>query len=292
MLFRSFVSVTAMIRAVGKAISSLRRSKPDAVIGFGGYGAFPAVLSAALLRYPILIHEQNVVPGRANAILAKLAKKVAISFQKSTDYFNPQKLVLTGCPCHFPQKHLDRAILFKTFQLVEGKTTILVFGGSQGSRKINEVFIEASKALRQTIDLQVIHISGKEDYPKLHDRYNQLGIPFALFKFLDKIEEAYSIADLVISRSGAATVSEIANFQLPAILIPYPYAQGHQRQNASVLCEIGTAELIEERDISVSKLNEAVLKMLKVENTSEKFAHICHSDATQKLAEEVLKLVR
>ena len=287
-----FDSVAAMIIAIGKAIRSLGRSRPAAVIGFGGYGAFPTVLSAVFLGYPALIHEQNVVPGRANALLAKFVHKVAISFQKSSTYFNPKKIVLTGCPCHFPQKHLDRVALLEKFQLEEGKTTILVFGGSQGSQRINEAFMESSKALKERIDFQVIHISGAQGYRKLQDRYNQLGIPFALFEFLDKMEEAYYIADLVISRAGAATVSEIAHFRLPAILIPYPYAQGHQKENATLLCEIGAAELIEEKDVSTPKLIEATLKMLKTKIVREKFDQICFPNAASRLAQEALKLAQ
>jgi len=142
----------------------------------------------------------------------------------------------------------------------------------------------------------VIHIAGKRDYRRIQDQYDQLGIPFALFTFLDRMDEAYHIADLVISRAGAVTVSEIASFRLPAIFVPYPYAQGHQRENASVLCEINAAQTIEDRDLSASKLAETILMTLGQrsddEETAEKYKAICFSDATQRLAEEALRLAR
>jgi len=292
----SLGSLVAMIKAVAKAFRSLKKSKPDVVIGFGGYGAFPVVFCAVLLNYPTLIHEQNVVPGRANALLSKFVKRVAISFAKSVKYFNPKKTVLTGCPCHFPNKNMNKNKALKGFHLEQGKTTLLIFGGSQGSQQINEVALKAFGSLKGRLDFQVIHISGKNGYRDLQSQYNQLGIPFALFEFLDKMEEAYCAADLVISRSGAVTVSEIASFQLPAIFIPYPYAQGHQRENASVLCETQLSRLIEDKDLSAPKLTEQILELLarplNAEEKANRLKDIWFPDAAQKLAQEAVNLRR
>ncbi|HQP10404.1 MAG TPA: UDP-N-acetylglucosamine--N-acetylmuramyl-(pentapeptide) pyrophosphoryl-undecaprenol N-acetylglucosamine transferase, partial [Candidatus Omnitrophota bacterium] len=256
-------------------------------------GAFPAVASAILLRYLAMIHEQNAVPGRANKILAKFVKKIAISFPAAARYFNEHKTVLTGCPCRLSQRPMDRAAIVRAFGLKDNKTTIFVFGGSQGSHSINEAFAACVPSLREILDFQAIHVSGKDDYLSLKDRYNEFGIPFALFDFLDKMEEAYHIADVVISRSGAATVSELAHFRLPSILIPYPHAQGHQRENASVLCQAGLAQMIEERDVTVSKMSEAILRILKDgKNINRKFDQICFPDAAQRLAREVTGLAQ
>jgi len=289
-----FGSLIAMAKAAVKAFRSLKKIKPDAVLGFGGYGAFPVMFSAVLLNYPTLIHEQNVVPGRANALLSRFVKRVTISFSKSIKYFNPKKTILTGCPCHFPNKNMNRAEVLKGFRLEQGKTTILIFGGSQGSQQINEIALEALRSLKGKLDFQVIHIAGKRDTHDLQSQYNQLGIPFALFEFLDKMEEAYCAADLVISRSGAVTVSEIASFQLPAIFIPYPYAQGHQKENASVLCETRLSRLIEDKDLSAPKLTEQILELLaqplNAKEKADQLKDICFPDATQKLAQEAVNL--
>jgi len=199
----AFSSVIAIIKALSKAFKLLKKIKPDVVLGFGGYGAFPVVFSAVLLKYPTIIHEQNVIPGRANALLSKFVKKIAISFAKSVKYFDPKKTVLTGCPCHFPVKNMNQTDVLEGFHLDQNKTTILITGGSQGSQRINEVFLKTVKFLKEKLDFQVIHVTGVQDYQKCRNQYDLLGIPFALFDFLDKMEEAYCVADLVISRSGS-----------------------------------------------------------------------------------------
>lgn len=285
------MSCWIMLGAIIRSFRSLKRLKPDVVIGFGGYGAFPVVLAAAVLRLPVLIHEQNVVPGRANALLARFADKIAISFAQSASFFKECKTVLTGCPCHTRQKQFDRDALFGQFGLNRGKTTILVLGGSQGSRRINEAFTQALKMLKSNLDFQVIHVAGKQDPAILRERYNHFGIPFALFEFLDKMEDAYEIADVIVSRAGAATVSEIAYFRKPAVLIPYPYAQGHQKYNASVLVEAGVAQMLEEADLSASKLADAIGKLANMTVGYDQFHGVAHPDAASRLMKEALQLV-
>lgn len=290
----AFGPVVAMMRAVGQAYRSLKAFRPNAVLGFGGYGAFPVVFSAVLLNLPAMIHEQNVIPGKANAVLARWVRKVAISFEKSKSYFNPAKTVFTGCPCHLPDGKTDRAAARRAFHLHENKTTILVFGGSQGSRRINEVFLEAIRELKGEMEAQVIHISGKDGYQDLREQYHKLGIPFALFEFLDKMEEAYRAADVVVARSGAVTVGEIAGFRLPAIFIPYPHADGHQKANASVLCDRKLARLIEDKELTTSSLSKAIKEMLADRGRhpagTNAFDGICVPDAAQRLAKEAVQL--
>lgn len=285
-------SMFAMIRAVCKALRMMRVYKPNAVIGFGGYGSFAVGVSAVLLRCPMMIHEQNVVPGQANRILSRFVRRIAVSFEESLSSFDHKKSILTGCPCHVPREGLDRAAILKEFNLEASKVTILVSGGSQGSQRINEAFIEAAGSLKEKLDFQVVHLCGQKDYHELQNRYNELGIPFALFKFLDKMEEVYRIADLAISRAGAVTVSEIASFQLPAIFIPYPYAHGHQRKNAEVLCGRNAAMLIEEKGLTSLQLTEAIQTMLKNLDSRGEIKDIWISDASQKIAEEAVCLGR
>jgi UDP-N-acetylglucosamine--N-acetylmuramyl-(pentapeptide) pyrophosphoryl-undecaprenol N-acetylglucosamine transferase len=291
----SIGSLMAMSRAIGRAYRSLKAFRPDAVLGFGGYGAFPVVLSAVLLKYPTMIHEQNVIPGRANALLAKWVSRIAISFKQSLGYFNPGKTIVTGCPCHLPHGKINRVTALRTFHLQENKTTLLVFGGSQGSRRINTVFLETVRDLKNEMDVQVIHISGKESAQDIQEQYDKLGIPFALFEFLDKMEEAYLAADLVVARSGAVTVSEIAGFRLPAIFIPYPHADGHQKANAAVLCDRKLARLIEDQELTKAALSEAIKEMVhdRERSTAQNngFDEFCFPDAAQRLAKEAVQLI-
>ncbi len=286
--FRSFgaffVSVITMAKAVRKAFCMLRKLRPDVVAGFGGYGAFPVVLSAWSLRYPTLIHEQNVVPGKANAILAKLVKKIAISFPQGAKYFNPGKIILTGCPCNVLENSRFKKSVYSEFHLEKNKKTFFVLGGSQGSERINTVFMQVIPLLKKQINFQVIHISGSGEYEKMKKRYKESGIRVALFPFLDKIKEAYQCADLVISRAGAVTITEIIMARVPAVLIPYPHAGGHQKYNARVLCESGTAHMIEEKELSVDVLKTAIFRMINKDKKTFLNSNMRFPDATTRLA--------
>ena len=256
-----FVSIFYMMKAMVQSFSLLKDLKPDVVVGFGGYGAFPVLLVSSLLRYPTLIHEQNVVPGRANRILSKVVRKIAISFEKSRKYFPLSKTALTGCPCRSEKKQLTKEELLKKFNLQNNRFTILVLGGSQGSHRINQEFLKVAPLLKKDLEFQVIHLTGGQDCDDLKKKYDDIDIPVSLFSFLDEIEEAYRITDLVVSRAGAVTIFEIALFGLQAILIPYPFAKGHQRENAKILCDTNVAKMIEEKDLSTEKLKGEILNM-------------------------------
>jgi len=287
-------AVLSILRACARSFCFLRRWRPDLVVGFGGYGAFPVVWAAVILRCPTMIHEQNVVPGRANALLACFVNKVAVSFKESFPYVRGDKMVLTGCPCHVTKKEEDRAEVLKAFRLKEDRPTLLVFGGSQGSQRVNREVVQAVGLLKKELDFQVIHATGKNDYARMEQAYKELGITVALFEFLDKIDLAYSVADVVISRAGAVTVSEIALFQRPAILIPYPYAGGHQIENARVLSAAGVADVIEEKDLSPERLKNSIVKWLKsrgdLARIQQRLGDISIPDAAERLAREAVLL--
>ncbi len=284
----------SMLRSVLDSIKVLRRLNPDVVVGFGGYGAFPVVLSASFLKIPTMIHEQNVLPGRANAVLSKMVNRIAVSFEESRHYFPVQRTVLTGCPIRKWFHHEDKEKIFAEFKLRKDLFTILVLGGSQGSHRINSLFVQTIPFLTKSLKFQVIHLSGERDYQILKELYPRFEIPYALLPFLEEMNKAYQVADLVISRAGAVTVTEIAMFGLPAILIPYPYAGGHQKENAMALTRTKTAQLIEENHLTVDKLLKAILifneRPLKKDEIYLGTKGIYHPKATQKLAEEIVQL--
>ena len=143
-----FIALSCMIKAFIESLTVILCFRPQRVVGFGGYGAFPALFAAALLRYPTLIHEQNVVPGRANHILASIVSKVAISFKESREYFSTHKTVFAGCPCRTKSTHSSNEEIFKKFHFDNSQRTILVLGGSQGSHKINEEFLKTANLLK------------------------------------------------------------------------------------------------------------------------------------------------
>ena len=294
---KGFSSVISMVRASGAGRNILSRFRPDVVIGFGGYGSFPVVLAAYLSGRPCLIHEQNVTVGRANAVMSRFAKKVAVSFKQSFSCFPKAKTVLTGCPYHGIPVEAQRNKAFEMLGLKPGKVTVLVFGGSQGSSRINKEFFSAAGLLIKEIDLQVIHISGNNDYEGLREGYAKAGIPVGLFAFLDEIGYAYLAADIVVSRAGAVTVFEIAASRLPAVFIPYPHATaGHQEKNAIALSELGSAAIIREEELSAQALKDAILKMLIYRGNAiemeRRFKEFCIPDAARRIAEEALSLAK
>lgn len=286
-------SLFLFFRATVTSLRLLRRYRPDAVVGFGGYGAFPVVLAAILLRYPTMIHEQNVVPGRANAVLSRFVDKVAISFSQTARYWKGRKIIWTGCPSHSPSQTWDANEIFKRFRLEKGRKTLLVLGGSQGSQRINEAFVRTAAVLKDRLSFQVIHICGKRDYGSLQDRYAQMKIPFALFEFWDEMECVYPLADFVMARAGAVTVTELIKFQKAALLIPYPYAGGHQRENARVLEDAHVGRVLEEKGLSVDGLQETILDMLahppSPDRWREGFGEDFACDAAGRLADEAIQ---
>lgn len=287
-----FVSI---VRSLFQAVIIFQEEKPDCILGFGGYASFSMVFIGSGFKCPTMIHEQNVVPGRVNSFLSRIVDKVAISFEKSSSFFFRKNTVFTGCPCSNSITKYDKKELLDKFGLNKDRITLFVFGGSQGSHKINVEFIKAVPLLKRVLDFQVIHISGDKDYLEIDNFYKSSDVTYVLYKYLEEMEEAYFLSDLVISRAGAMTVTELAKYCISAILIPYPYAHGHQKENAFILQERGIAEIIEDNELSSEKLCDMILSILKKdykkEYLSEKIKGIWREDASAVIAEEVLKLI-
>jgi UDP-N-acetylglucosamine--N-acetylmuramyl-(pentapeptide) pyrophosphoryl-undecaprenol N-acetylglucosamine transferase len=233
-----------------------------------------------------MIHEQNVVPGRANVLLSKAVKKVAISFEASRKYFSRTKTVWTGCPCH-NSTGLSQAKARATFDLASDKKTLVLIGGSQGSQKLNEVFFKLMESL-VLVDFQAIHMTGPKEYKLYQERYTQAHLPVAVYAFIDDISQAYAAADVVIARAGAATVSELGLLGLAAVLVPYPFAGNHQKYNADVLASCGAAVVIEQNNLTKNALQEAVKGLLAKGSSREalktKTRGLLQEDAALQLA--------
>ncbi|MDE1921165.1 MAG: undecaprenyldiphospho-muramoylpentapeptide beta-N-acetylglucosaminyltransferase [Candidatus Omnitrophica bacterium] len=249
-----------MSQAIFRSFGVVQKCAPDKIVGFGSYGAFPVVMAGALMRRPLLIHEQNVVPGRANALLSRVAGKIAISFEGSRKYFAPAKAVWTGCPCHYKSLP-SRAQGLIAFDLKQNKKTIVLIGGSQGSQRLNEVFFEMVKDLPPA-NFQAVHMTGPKEFATYEARYAKENLPVKACAFIDDITQAYAAADIVIARAGAATVNELGLLGIAAVLVPYPFAGDHQKHNARVLADAGVAIVIEQKDLTKSSLKEAVTRML------------------------------
>ncbi|MBF0571326.1 MAG: UDP-N-acetylglucosamine--N-acetylmuramyl-(pentapeptide) pyrophosphoryl-undecaprenol N-acetylglucosamine transferase [Candidatus Omnitrophica bacterium] len=249
-----------MSQAVFRSFAVVQKCSPDKIIGFGGYGAFPVVMAGFLMRRPVLIHEQNVVPGKANALLSKIVKKVAISFEGSRKYLDPAKVVWTGCPCHHSAEP-SRSEGLLAFGLEENKRTIMLLGGSQGSQRLNEVFFELMKDM-SPVHFQAIHMTGPRDFPLYEAKYREEKLPVKAYAFINNISQAYACSDIIIARAGAATVSEIGLLGLASVLVPYPYAGNHQKYNADVLAFRGVSIIVEQKDLTKTSLKEAVSRLV------------------------------
>lgn len=275
--------------------------RPDVVVGFGGYIACPVIFVSYIFRIPTVAHEQNVAPGRANAILFRLVNRIAISFDGTKKFLGAdlKKAVFTGNPIRQKLFRDDKELGITRFGLDENKFTILVIGGSQGAHFLNHTFIRALSSLREDLksSLQVIHITGLKDYEWAIKSYEDLGaVEHRVYSFIDRIEEAYSASDLVVTRSGASAIFEIAFFGRPMILIPYPFAMSHQKENARVFVETGAAVEIDEHDLSDEMFKNTISSLVsdrdRLKSMAEAAKRLSVPEASNNLAREVLNLNR
>jgi len=288
-------AVLLLIKACIQALKILRQRKPDVVLGMGGFVAGPGGLMAKLLGIPLVIHEQNRVPGTTNRLLARMANQVLEAFPGS---FNKKvNAKFTGNPL---RKQFGRicslqiATLPPSLAVVDSAErreahqgiNILVVGGSQGAQVLNEVVPDALAALRIDEMVQIKHQTGAAMQEQVKSRYKELGVNAEVQAFIEDMVSAYQWADLVICRSGAMTVSEVAAAGVPAIFIPLPNAiDDHQTANARYLTDAGAGLLLMQKDLNAATLVEHITKVLKqldvMSKTAKEYARL---DATEIVA--------
>ncbi|MCB4756022.1 MAG: undecaprenyldiphospho-muramoylpentapeptide beta-N-acetylglucosaminyltransferase [Elusimicrobia bacterium] len=252
----------------GESLVLLARYKPDWVLAMGGYLSVPPALAARLFRIPVLLHEQNITPGLANRLLDRLATKVALSFEESRKYFR-SPVSVTGNPVRPEFKALpDRGAVCSQWGLDPQKMTMLVFGGSLGAHRLNELIVEAVTSLKDRKgSFQVVHFTGTKDAHSVREAYEKNGISSKVDAYCHDMPAAYSVADFVVCRSGASTVAELIVVQKPAVLVPYPLAtEAHQLTNAKLLSEAGAAEVVEEKGLDGARLASYLRRFLDDKN--------------------------
>lgn len=269
-----------------KSICLLARFRPVSVIGFGGYVSGPMLLLASLSGARTVIHEQNVYPGRANKILARFVDRIAVNFSESIKYLKgfESKIVVSG--------NLLRRGLKRT-QKTGDAFTILTMGGSQGAHAINTIVPEALSLLEpaKKNKLDVIHLSGYKEEEDVKKAYKDNGIANRVLAFTHDMDKIYSESDFVIARAGATTVSELMYLAKPSILIPYPYAKGHQKLNAMVLKRAGLAVSVEEENLKAEVLRDIIAKLMDrktLADMSGKVTDTKEKDACDILMKEVM----
>jgi UDP-N-acetylglucosamine--N-acetylmuramyl-(pentapeptide) pyrophosphoryl-undecaprenol N-acetylglucosamine transferase len=286
-------SIPGLLRLFFTSFFLLRRVRPEAVIGFGGYACVPFLWWAWLTGRRTFLHEQNVIPGQANRLAGLFVSRIAVTFEASVMYFaRRRRVILTRFPLRASLRRLSREEAERALGLQPGLVNVLVMGGSQGARRLNDLFAAALKENRDLAGLQVVHLSGEKQAAEVEGAYDRLGVPHRVLGFLADIHQAYSAADLVVSRAGAGAVMELMYFGLPSILVPYPHAAGHQTGNARVLAEAGAAFLIEESRWTAEMFN-GLLDILRHDSMRRKtMAYIAtglyHSSSRRSLSEAVL----
>lgn len=292
----NIIYILRLFKAALQSITIIAKFNPDVVVGFGGYASFLPVFFAWAFRINTVIHEQNVLIGLSNRILARFVDRIAISFNRTKDYLKDyrRKLVLTGNPLRPQLTRLNKQEALSFFGFSKDKFTILVMGGSQGAHKINMEFFKTMSLIKGKVDPQIIHLCGANSFDFLNDSYKNLDITAKLFKFLDKMHYAYAAADLVICRAGAMTISEIISYELPCIIIPYPYARRHQMANARILTDRGCGILIEDAYLNAQALSGIIIEMAnnidKMNDMRLKYRDIHCSRVEDNLVDVVMSL--
>ncbi len=250
-----------LVWSIFKANRIIKNFKPHAVIGTGGFASGPTVIAASRKGIPVLLQEQNSYPGLTNRQMSKYAKKVCVAYDDMERFFQQDKLILTGNPVRgaITQNHSLKAEGLAYFGLKENKTTLLVLGGSLGARTIND-------ALKHDIDtildagIQVIWQTGKFYFDELMQTVPQKE-GLHMTQFIDRMDLAYNSADVVVSRAGALSVSELCLTALPVIFVPSPnVAEDHQRKNAESLVNKSAAKMIADKD-AIEHLGQAIIQL-------------------------------
>ena len=291
-------------KAVVEAYRLLGRNDVHIVLGMGGYVAAPALLAGLLRRIPIVIHEQNTLPGRTNYLLARWAKAVLVGFQQTKDSFRTKRCYCVGNPVRraifFSQK--DEARQF--FDLPRDAPVILVLGGSQGAKMLNLAVLESIKTLNQLwtapFPVQVLWSTGTQYYDIIESKIREAQLRHVRCQLLPYIQEmhlAYAAASLVICRAGASTIAELTAKGLPAILIPFPYAiHNHQLVNAQVLERDGAAIVIKEQALTVDNLATTILQLVstpeQLSQMAERSRRLATPDAARNIVDILLRILK
>ena len=270
-----------------QAARAIRQVNPDVVLGMGGYISFPGGMMAALLGRPLVIHEQNSVPGLANRVLSKVADRVLCGFPNAIP-----KSIYTGNPVRPEIAQMPSPA--ERFAGREPTLRLLVLGGSLGAAALNEVLPRGLAMLGEDERPHVVHQAGEKHLEQLQKNYEEAGIQAHCVAFIDNIAGAYEWADLVICRAGALTIAELSEAGVPAILVPFPHAvDDHQTANAKFLSQAGGAVLLPQKELtaeSVSLIRNYTRGQLL--QMAEKAHDLARPDATLTVAQVCEDLIK
>lgn len=288
-----------LMKSLRKARQVIKNFKPDVAIGVGGYASGPTLRAAAAEGIPTVLQEQNSFAGVTNKLLAQKAAKICVAYEGMERFFPKEKIVLTGNPCRQDLLVSDkkRQEGYAFFNLDPDKKTILMVGGSLGARTLNESIVAAFPKLKTVPDVQVIWQCGKYYFKEMSDLQAKGEIPsnVHLYDFVSRMDYAYSVADLVISRAGAGSISEFCLLGKPVILVPSPnVAEDHQTHNAQSLVRHDAAVMVSDAN-APSLLFETALSLVnddkKLTSLSKNILKLAQHDSAKRIVDEIEKLL-
>lgn len=289
---KRLLSLARLPKGFLQALGILRRFKPDVVVGVGGYASGPILLMAALARYPTMIIEPNAMPGFTNRMLAKSVRAAAVTFEESLAWFGTRGVV-TGNPVRSDFAGLTRK--------QRGESThVLVFGGSQGSRALNNGVIAALPHLAEAVRagrLTITHQTGPREFDAVRDAYVAAGIEADVRPYIDRMVDAFAAADILFCRSGATTVAEVAVAGKAAIFVPFPQAaDDHQRKNAEAFVRAGAGRMLIERDITGERVAHEILDLgsdpVAIDRMEEASRSLARTDAAARAVDLAISLAK
>lgn len=292
-IFNRWMSWVKLPVGTAQSMCFLIKKRPDLVVGVGGYASGPLVLSAWILRVPILIHEQNSIPGLTNKWLGKIADRVAVSFKESSRFFPQNKATVTGNMireefCQ-PKENFHRCSR-RLFH-------VLVLGGSQGAHSINVAMIEALDLLTpKKGNIHITHQTGDSDFEMVNREYENSGLSYDVRPYIEDMAEQYRKASLVVCRAGATTLAEVTACGKVSVLIPFPHAvHNHQEKNARIIEAANAGELILDKELLGPRIAQSILSKMedpqRMEKMEENSYQLGNRDATEKVRNICIELL-
>ena len=284
-----------LLSSLLKSRTIIREFKPDVVIGTGGFASGPLLQVAAIAGIPTVIQEQNSYPGITNKLLSKKANKICVAYENLERFFPKEKMILTGNPVRQDLMSIEskREEAIQYFKLDANKKTLLVLGGSLGARRVNQLIAKEIIAFSAQ-NIQVIWQCGKlyfEEYEHFGDNEN-----IQVLSFIDRMDLVYAAADIVISRAGASSVSELCIVGKPVIFIPSPnVAEDHQTKNAQAIVDKNGAIMIKENELDTqfnTIFNDLVFNENLQKELSENIKKLAKVNATKDIVDEIVKLIK
>jgi UDP-N-acetylglucosamine--N-acetylmuramyl-(pentapeptide) pyrophosphoryl-undecaprenol N-acetylglucosamine transferase len=290
-------SIARVAVSIGRALGLMLRWRPDVVAGFGGYVSLPVGIAAVLTRTPLVLHEQNSVPGMANRFLSRWAQSVAVTYESSMKHLKrPERAVMTGNPVRAAVTTASREAGRQRIGASDGDVVVLVFGGSRGARHLNEALVRLWPTIAEREDVRVMHVAGATEVAAVRGAMAEAltagGERYQLFEYLDDMGSAIAAADVVVSRAGATSIAEITAIGRASVLVPYPYAtDDHQTLNARAVSVAGGAVVVPDAELDDSAFEAAVLSLVndagKRKATAAAAAALGRPDAGRRVADAI-----